>query len=77
MKRQNIGCHEVVMLHSVTLIDLRRIATTKLYYNPEGKDYNGPIDDVMVFAHSVAEASMFRHRVPFKIQGCCEARKMK
>ncbi|XP_028394615.1 procollagen galactosyltransferase 1-like [Dendronephthya gigantea] len=58
LRRQNTGCHEVVMLHSVTLIDLRRIATTKLYYNPEGEDYDGPIDDVMVFAHSVSEANL-------------------
>lgn len=56
LKREKKGCHEVVMLHSVMLIDLRRIATIKLYYNPEGTDYDGPIDDVMVFAYSVAKA---------------------
>jgi hypothetical protein len=56
LKLENKGCHEVVMLHSVTFIDLRRTATTKLYYKPEGSNYHGPIDDVMVFAHAVTEA---------------------
>ncbi len=56
LKQENKGCHEVVMLHSVTLIDVRRVASKKLYYNPEGSDYNGPMDDVMIFAYAVAEA---------------------
>ena len=60
LKRENKGCHEVVMLHSVILIDLRRIASTKLYYDPEGTDFDGPTDDVMVFAHGVAEAGRLR-----------------
>ncbi|XP_046845706.1 procollagen galactosyltransferase 1-like [Xenia sp. Carnegie-2017] len=58
LKRQNVGCHEVVMLHSVMLIDVRRAATRKLYYDPEGSSYDGPYDDVMVFAHSVKEAGL-------------------
>lgn len=58
LKRQNLGCHEVVMLHSVMFIDVRRAATRKLYYNPEGSSYDGPYDDVMVFAHSVKEAGL-------------------
>ena len=56
LKQQNVGCHEVVMLHSVMLIDLRRTATTKLFYDPEATDYDGPVDDVMVFAYAVAQA---------------------
>jgi hypothetical protein len=48
------------MLHSVILIDLRRIASTKLYFDPEGTTFDGPIDDVMVFAHAVGEAGTLR-----------------
>ena len=63
LKREEKGCHEVVMLHSCTLIDLRRTASTKLFYNPEGTDYNGPIDDVMVFAYAVAQAGRIEKKV--------------
>ena len=47
------------MIHSAVLIDLRRSATLKLYYDPTGTSYNGSLDDVIIFAHSVAEAGQF------------------
>ena len=40
------------MVHSTHLIDLRLKMTSALKYSPSPKDYNGPIDDIIIFAHS-------------------------
>lgn len=41
------------MVHSVVLVDLRQKKTQHLTFDPKNiKDYSGPIDDIIVFAHS-------------------------
>lgn len=53
LEREKIGCFEVPMVHSVVLVDLRQKKTQHLTFDPKNiKDYSGPIDDIIVFAHS-------------------------
>ena len=51
-KWQRNGTFAVPMVHSTHLIDLRLKMTSALKYSPSPKDYNGPIDDIIIFAHS-------------------------
>ena len=51
-KWQRNGTFAVPMVHSTHLIDLRLKMTSVLKYSPSPEDYDGPIDDIIVFAHS-------------------------
>lgn len=55
VERKVIGCFEVPMVHTALLIDMHRSISPKLSYtSPE--DYTGPMDDIIIFAHSVRNA---------------------
>ena len=54
-----VGEYSVPMVHSAVLIDLKRISSDLLTFNKtklnsyhDGKSYNGPIDDIIIFAIS-------------------------
>jgi len=49
--REKTGCHNVPMIHSAILIDLRRRYSDRLTYKAEKlTDYDGPVDDIITFA---------------------------
>ncbi|XP_011267407.1 glycosyltransferase 25 family member [Camponotus floridanus] len=49
--REKTGCHNVPMVHSAVLIDLRRYDSDRLTYKAEKLiAYNGPEDDIITFA---------------------------
>lgn len=51
LNRENTGCHEVPMIHSAVLIDLKKIDSDFLTYKSENlKNYDGPRDDIITFA---------------------------
>ncbi|KAG8038300.1 hypothetical protein G9C98_006627 [Cotesia typhae] len=53
LNRENPGCHEVPMIHSAVLTDLRRQSSDYLTYNSEKlENYDGPQDDIITFARS-------------------------
>ena len=56
LQREEKGCFEVPMIHSVMLIDLQKTITDKLRYNPPLASYSGEEDDILVFAHSTRTA---------------------
>lgn len=54
-----IGCFTVPMVHSAVFIDLRRLESNHLSYDKENlKNYNGPIDDIIIFATSAKQANI-------------------
>jgi collagen beta-1,O-galactosyltransferase len=54
-KKGFVGCHTVPMVHSSVLVNLRRAESAHLTYMPERvSDYDGPFDDIIVFAISAA-----------------------
>ncbi|CAL1680358.1 unnamed protein product [Lasius platythorax] len=49
--REKTGCHNVPMVHSAVLVDLRRFDSDRLTYKAEKLiAYNGPEDDIITFA---------------------------
>ncbi|KAL1516582.1 hypothetical protein ABEB36_000479 [Hypothenemus hampei] len=53
VQRKNISCYSVPMVHSCVLIDLRKDESDYLTYkSSEIENYNGPEDDIIVFALS-------------------------
>ncbi|XP_017776204.1 PREDICTED: glycosyltransferase 25 family member [Nicrophorus vespilloides] len=53
LNREKKGCFPVPMVHSCVLIDLRNKESDLLTYNPEyNKEYDGPKDDIIIFAMS-------------------------
>ncbi|XP_014487037.1 PREDICTED: glycosyltransferase 25 family member isoform X2 [Dinoponera quadriceps] len=49
--REETGCHDVPMIHSAVLIDLRRRDSDRLTYKAEKLiGYDGPVDDIITFA---------------------------
>lgn len=53
LEREKEGCFEVPMVHSCVLIDLRRVHSDLLTYDPDKIPYyDGPIDDIIAFAVS-------------------------
>ena len=49
--REKIDCHNVPMIHSAVLIDLRRRYSDYLTYKAEKlTGYDGPVDDIITFA---------------------------
>lgn len=53
--RKILGCFPVPMVHSALLIDLHRSVSPSFRYMPS-EDYTGPVDDIIIFAHSVRDA---------------------
>ena len=49
---QRNGTFAVPMVHSTLLTDLRLEASTVLNYTPPPADYDGFVDDIIIFAHS-------------------------
>ena len=47
-----LGCFVAAMVHSVLLINLRHGVSQRLAYYPAPQKYNGPHDDIILFAHS-------------------------
>ncbi|XP_014366486.2 glycosyltransferase 25 family member [Papilio machaon] len=62
-QRERIGCFDVPMVHSAVLISLRYRRSDILTYNPDNiRDYEGPYDDIIVFALNAN-----RNGVPLKV----------
>jgi len=49
------------MVHSTLLIQLRDPDSQLLAYNPAPPGYSGPVDDIIVFAHSVRHHGLTMH----------------
>lgn len=57
LEREKIGCFEVPMVHSAVLINLRQKQSLRLTYDlAKLANYTGPIDDIIIFAHSAKSA---------------------
>ncbi|XP_050389095.1 procollagen galactosyltransferase 1-A isoform X2 [Patella vulgata] len=52
------GCFPVPILHSALLIDIRRSITQDIAYTPPLPGYDGPYNDIIIFAHSVKAAAI-------------------
>ncbi|XP_035039806.1 procollagen galactosyltransferase 2 [Hippoglossus stenolepis] len=51
-QRHRLGCFPVPMVHSTTLLDLRKEGMKNLAFFPPHQDYSWPYDDIIVFAFS-------------------------
>ncbi|KAL5012579.1 hypothetical protein ScPMuIL_011130 [Solemya velum] len=61
VNRETLGSFPVPMVHSAVLMDLRYKITEKLAYDPPPKNYRGPIDDIIIFAHSIKSEGLVMH----------------
>ena len=59
--RHREGVFAVPMVHSTLLIQLRDPASRLLGYDPPPPGYSGPVDDIIVFAHSVQHHGLTMH----------------
>ena len=59
--REIQGVFDVAMVHSTMLIQLRNPATRHLAYDPPPPNYSGPIDDIIIFAHSAKHHGIQMH----------------
>jgi len=59
--RHHEGVFAVPMVHSTLLIQLRDPASQLLAYDPPPPGYSGPIDDIIVLAHSVQHHGLSMH----------------
>ncbi|XP_046336302.1 inactive glycosyltransferase 25 family member 3-like [Haliotis rufescens] len=59
--REKLGVFPVPMVHSAVLVDLRHKVTEQFSYSAPPKDYNGPTDDIIIFAHTVRHAGISFH----------------
>ena len=57
--REKLGCFTVAMVHSTLLIHIS--STSSLAYSPPPPDYKGPIDDIIIFAHSAKHHGIAMH----------------
>ena len=62
LDRHVTGVHEVPMIHSTLLLDLKDETTKKLAYDPPPPAYDGPKDDIIIFSHSAKH-----HEVPLHV----------
>ncbi|GFV53734.1 procollagen galactosyltransferase 1 [Trichonephila clavipes] len=59
LEREQIGCFDVPMVHSAVLINLRHKNSLQLTFDPKKIDgYSGPVDDIIIFAHSARTADV-------------------
>ncbi|CAG9770550.1 unnamed protein product [Ceutorhynchus assimilis] len=60
--RENISCYAVPMVHSCVLVDLRRAESDLLTYRSDKiENYDGPHDDIIVFALSAMQNKIPMH----------------
>jgi len=59
--RHHQGVFAVPMVHSTLLVQLRDSTSRLLAYDPAPPGYSGPIDDIIVFAHSVQHHGLTMH----------------
>jgi len=59
--RHREGTFAVPMVHSTVLIQLRDPASRLLAYDPPPPGYSGPVDDIIVLAHSVRHHGLMLH----------------
>ncbi|XP_069121239.1 procollagen galactosyltransferase 1-like isoform X1 [Argopecten irradians] len=59
--REIIGCLQVPMVHSALLINLRHLQTGQIAYYPAPENYDGPYDDIIIFAYSVKAAGLYMY----------------
>ena len=57
LDRTRVGCFRVPVVHSTMLIDLQTVASTQLSFWPSPAGYDGPLDDVIMFAYSARISS--------------------
>ncbi|KAK2184228.1 hypothetical protein NP493_276g03002 [Ridgeia piscesae] len=57
--REKLGCFPVAMVHSTLLIHIS--STSSLAYSPSPPGYKGPIDDIIIFAHSAKHYGIAMH----------------
>ena len=62
LRRHVDVCQPVAMVHSAVLINLQHQGSELLRYHPPPPGYDGPHDDIIIFAHSAKY-----HRVPMHI----------
>lgn len=59
LKREQLGCHQVPMIHSAFLINLNTKITDRLtFYANNVTDYDGPNDDIITFAISANRSNI-------------------
>lgn len=57
---EQVGCHDVAMIHSAVLIDLRTFHSDRLTYESRNlPGYDGPDDDIITFAMSANKSGNF------------------
>ena len=62
LQRKMVGCHQVPMVHTAVLVDLRQEESDLLTFLPDNiEDYPGPRDDIIVFALSATLRSLPLH----------------
>ncbi|XP_067662552.1 probable inactive glycosyltransferase 25 family member 3 isoform X2 [Haliotis asinina] len=59
--REKLGVFPVPMVHSAVLVDLRQKVTEQFSYSKPPEDYDGPTDDIIIFAHTVKHAGVRFH----------------
>lgn len=64
--REETGCFNVPMIHSAVLIDLRKHNSDYLTYKTDKlKTYNGPMDDIIIFAVGANKSGKLNYIIKF------------
>ncbi|TNN20348.1 Procollagen galactosyltransferase 1 isoform 2 [Schistosoma japonicum] len=58
LKRHIQGVYPVAMVHSIFLVNLQYYQSELIGYNPALTNYDGPIDDIIIFSRSVQRAGI-------------------
>lgn len=61
LKRERKGILPVAMIHSTFLIDLNRKSIDQFAFYPPHPSYQGPMDDLLIFAYNAKIAGMPLH----------------
>lgn len=70
LDRKQRGCFIVPMVHSCVLVDLRRVASDALTFNPGNVNgYDGPNDDIITFAISARTVGIDMHVCNSEVYG--------
>ncbi|KAK3087084.1 hypothetical protein FSP39_001417 [Pinctada imbricata] len=56
LDREKKGVFKCAMVHTAVLIDLRKPVTKRFSYSHRPKSFNGPTDDIIIFAQNVKNA---------------------
>ncbi|VEL20179.1 unnamed protein product, partial [Protopolystoma xenopodis] len=57
-KRVSLGIHPVAMVHSALLVNLRNLVARQINYSPRPDTYQGPVDDLIIFARIAQTAGI-------------------